>query len=123
MQHEEAHTLIATSPLFRGMQPKETEAIFARLQHTQIAHGTNIIERAVWHGKLYIIVSGEVSVLLQEDNYEVAHLSRGECFGEMSLITGEPPTATIRAAQDVTLLSLAQTDFLALVGTCPTLLQ
>ncbi len=123
MQQEEAHILIATSPLFRGMQPNEIEAIFARLQHTQITHGTNIIERAVWHGKLYIIVSGEVNVLLQEDNYEVARLSRGECFGEMSLITGEPPTATIRTAQDVTLLSLAQTDFLALVGTCPTLLQ
>ena len=123
MQHEEAHLLIASSPLFRGMQPHETEAIFARLQPIQITRGSTIIERAVWHGKLYIIVSGEVSVLLQEDQYEVAHLNRGECFGEMSLITGEPPTATIRATQDVTLLSLAQTDFLALIGTCPTLLQ
>jgi len=41
----------------------------------------------------------------------------------MSLITGEPPTATVRAEQDTMLWSLTQTDFLTLIGACPTLLQ
>ncbi len=53
----------------------------------------------------------------------VAQLGPGECFGEMSLITGELPTATIRAEQDTMLWSLPQADFLALMGSCPTLLQ
>ena len=53
----------------------------------------------------------------------VAELGPGECFGEMSLITGEPPTATIRAEQDTMLWSLPQADFLTLMGSCPTLLQ
>src|SRR2546425_1249654 len=55
--------------------------------------------------------------------YVVARLGPGECFGEMSLVTGEPPSATIRAAQDTSLWFLTQADFLALITTCPSLLQ
>jgi NTE family protein len=130
METFETQNLIEQSLLFRHMQPHETEAILARLQSVHYPSGTRILERGVWHGRLYIIVSGEVSVLLHDndapstsDSYVVAHLGRGECFGEMSLITGELPTATIRAEQDVMLWSLTQMDFLALIGTCPTLLQ
>ncbi len=130
METFEIQNLIEQSLLFRHMQPHETEAILARLQPAHYPPGTLILEHGVWHGRLYIIASGEVSVLLHDndahnttDSYIVAHLGRGECFGEMSLITGELPTATIRAEQDVVLWSLTQTDFLALIGTCPTLLQ
>ncbi|HLZ61830.1 MAG TPA: cyclic nucleotide-binding and patatin-like phospholipase domain-containing protein [Ktedonosporobacter sp.] len=147
MQQLEAHNLIESSPLFRHMQPHEADAILARLQPSHYQPGARILERGHWHGRLYIIASGQVSVLLQEGEdavpasasppseqihshqshpqsaYIVARLGPGECFGEMSLITGEPPTATIRVEQDTTLWSLAQTDFLALIGTCPTLLQ
>src|SRR5205807_1550124 len=119
-----------------------------RLQTVQFGRGARILERGVWHGQLYIIASGQVSVLLQENPEDagmitgspggatgalsggqatptiaVAQLGPGECFGEMSLITGEPPTATIRAEQDTTLWSLPQADFMTLMGSCPTLLQ
>jgi CRP-like cAMP-binding protein len=97
----------------------------ARLQPVSFLRGTRILERGNWHGQLYIVASGLVSVLLQEDHDElaVAHLGPGECFGEMSLITGEPPSATVRAEQDSSLWALPQADFLTLIGTCPTLLR
>jgi NTE family protein len=144
MQEPEPQHLIAESLLFRHMQPYETEAILALLQPSHYARGARILERGVWHGRLYIIASGQVSVLLQDEDgeeqesagsreergkrgangpYIVARLGPGECFGEMSLITGEPPSATIRAEEDTALWSLTQTDFLTLIGTCPTLLQ
>jgi NTE family protein len=144
MQEPEPQHLIAKSSLFHHMRPYETEAILARLQPSHYARGSRILERGVWHGRLYIIASGQVSVLLQDEDgaeqksvadqevrgkrsangpYIVARLGPGECFGEMSLITGEPPSATIRAEGDTTLWSLTQTDFLTLIGTCPTLLQ
>src|SRR5215467_13782760 len=161
MQNLEPQQLIEASRLFRNLQPHETAAIIARLQPASYERGTRILERGVWHGRLYIIVSGQVSVLLQEGEQSlaapgstangaadtstvsrggrdvtlrpsvppplgdiiVARLGPGECFGEMSLITGEPPTATVRAEQDTMLWSLTQTDFLTLIGACPTLLQ
>src|SRR5215470_4694859 len=122
----EPQKLIDASPLFRNLQPHETASIVARLRPVSYEHGTRILERGIWHGQLYIIASGQVSVLLQEDDgasARVAQLGPGECFGEMSLITGEAPSATVRAEQDTALWALPQSDFLTLIGSCPTLLQ
>src|SRR5579863_6997481 len=125
MQNQEPYKLIEASPLFRNLQPREAADVVARLQAVSFARGTRILERGSWHGQLYIVTAGLVSVLLQEEQHElaVAQLGPGECFGEMSLITGEPPSATVRAEQDTSLLALSQVDFLALIGTCPTLLR
>ncbi|MEO6890707.1 MAG: cyclic nucleotide-binding domain-containing protein, partial [Ktedonobacteraceae bacterium] len=148
MHNLEAHKLLEASPLFRNLRPQEAAAISARLQPASYTQGQRILERGAWHGRLHIVASGQVSVLLREDeeadeaqsgdsvdqhqessvkqvprSYVIAHLGPGECFGEMSLITGEPPTATIVAEQDTQLWSLAQSDFLTLTGTCPTLLH
>ncbi len=126
MQNLEPHKLIESSALFRNLQPGETANILARLQPVNYERGTRILERGVWHGQLYIIASGLVSILLQEETgsgARIAQLGPGECFGEMSLITGEPPSATVRADEDITLWALPQADFLSLIGTCPTLLQ
>ncbi|MFL5694442.1 MAG: patatin-like phospholipase family protein, partial [Ktedonobacteraceae bacterium] len=123
--------------LFRNLQPDEIAAIIAHLRSASFTRGSRIMERGVWHGLLYIIASGQVSVLLQEEaenaqstsqaatngTLAVASLGPGECFGEMSLITGEPPSATIRAEEDTQLWALPQADFLTLVGSCPTLLS
>jgi NTE family protein len=132
MQNLEPHKLIEASRLFRDLQPQETASILARLRPVSVATGTRILERGAWHGRLYIIASGQVSVLLREEPGElddsaeadalaVARLGPGECFGEMSLLTGEPPSATVRAEQETLLWTLPQADFLALLGECPTL--
>ncbi|MFL5626806.1 MAG: patatin-like phospholipase family protein [Ktedonobacteraceae bacterium] len=125
------------SALFRNLQPDETAAIIDRLRPVSFARGSRIMEHGVWHGLLYIIASGQVSVLLRgeaENSHSasqatetgtlvVARLGPGECFGEMSLITGETPSATVRAEEDAQLWALPQADFLTLVGSCPTLLR
>src|SRR5437763_1642948 len=126
MQYLEADKLIKASALFRNLHPDETANILARLQPATFESGTCILESGVWHGLLYIIASGTVSVFLQEDTSNgarIAQLGPGECFGEMSLITGEPPSATVRADEDITVWALPEEDFLTLIRTCPTLLQ
>jgi NTE family protein len=126
MQHLEPDKLIEASSLFRNLLPDETAHILARLQPATYESGTRILESGVWHGLLYIIASGTVSVFLQEDTgngARIAQLGPGECFGEMSLITGEPPSATVRADEDITVWALQEEDFLTLIRTCPTLLQ
>ncbi|HLL78895.1 MAG TPA: patatin-like phospholipase family protein [Ktedonobacteraceae bacterium] len=131
MQHLDPQKLIEASPLFRNLQPYESERILACLRPVSVERGSAILERGVWHGQLYIIASGRVSVLLGEErglipgkeSLAVAQLGAGECFGEMSLLTGEPPSATVRAEQDTSLWALPQVDFLALLSDCPTLTQ
>ena len=138
MENIAPQALIGASPLFRNLRPRESEAIIARLQPAHYAAGEPILKRGAWHGRLYILASGEVEVLLlhedtppleaeavgtEPSSYVVAVLGPGECFGEMSLLTGEPPTATIRATRESALWSLSQADFLELSASCPTLLQ
>ena len=69
MQYLEPDKLIEASALFRNLQPDETANILARLQPATYESGTCILESGVWHGLLYIIASGKVSVVLQEDTY------------------------------------------------------
>jgi CRP-like cAMP-binding protein len=121
--------LIASSLLFRDVGPQEFLTMAARFQTVRYPQNTNIIERGVWHGYLYIIVSGSVNVLFQEGNNSsspeivLATLQPGECFGEMSLITGESPEATVRTGQDTVLWSLSHLDFMFLTAAHPILLH
>ncbi|MCX7804733.1 MAG: DUF4388 domain-containing protein, partial [Planctomycetota bacterium] len=74
---------------------------------------------------LYIVGEGEVEVvrLSQDDRSEVvlATLGKGECFGEMSLLTGEPTSATVRSRGHSTVLLLNRERLESLLGGHPEL--
>jgi len=63
----------------------------------------------------YILQLGRVAVCYPDDmghEVTIAVLGPGDFFGEISLLDGGPRTATIRAEDDVSLLSLSRHDFL-----------
>ncbi len=73
---------------------------------------------------LFIIAKGEVKVVLTaEDGREaiLASLKEGDFFGEMSLLDGEPRSATVRAVEDSRLLAIRREDFLAAMKKQPDL--
>lgn len=59
----------------------------------------------------YVVVSGRVSVRVGQPAREVATLTRGQCFGEMSLLTGEPRVATVVAVDDTAVLEFSRDQF------------
>jgi putative ABC transport system ATP-binding protein len=64
--------------------------------------------------KFYLIKSGEVEIIVnrgKSDEANVATLKKGQFFGEKSLMTGEPRSATVIARQDVELYTLDKTHF------------
>lgn len=73
---------------------------------------------------LFIIARGEVKVVLTaEDGREaiLASLKEGDFFGEMSLLDGEPRSATVRAVEDSRLLTIRREDFLGALRKQPDL--
>jgi len=73
---------------------------------------------------LFIIAKGEVKVVLTaEDGREaiLASLKEGDFFGEMSLLDGEPRSATVRAVEDSRLLTIRREDFLSALRRQPDL--
>ena len=51
---------------------------------------------------MFILVRGEaqVTVARTKGPLPIAELGAGDCFGEMSLLTGEPRSATVKARSD-----------------------
>lgn len=106
--------------LFKGLGAAELEAIGARLTTRPFFAGDTLIRQGVWSGEFYIVGRGVVEISVEDDSGEGAdevtlrRLVTGDCFGEMSLITGSPPSATVAALTDGEAWTLAQHDFLQL---------
>lgn len=71
---------------------------------------------------LYLIATGSVQVYMTGiDGREtiLSFLERGDFFGEMSLIDGEPRSASVRTTTDATLLVIHRESFLSLLRKTP----
>ncbi|HOP62126.1 MAG TPA: cyclic nucleotide-binding domain-containing protein [Spirochaetota bacterium] len=68
-------------------------------------NGENIIRSGQLEQRMYIILEGRVSIILQsgDEQFVVATMEKGDFFGEISLFTDHPRSATVRALGDVKL--------------------
>src|ERR1043165_8180815 len=81
----------------------------AEMELEQHGEGDVIISEGQPGSAMYVIASGEVKVFTSgKDNKAVylAKLGEGDFFGEVSVLTGKPRTATITASQPTSLLRL-----------------
>ncbi|BBI99845.1 mechanosensitive ion channel protein MscS [Ferrigenium kumadai] len=91
--------------LFSQMTDDELRKLAERLKYAPFARG-NVIARQGTPAQhwLFIIINGEAEVYLEGANGEkrvLNVLSKGDFFGEMSLMTGSPRVATVIARTDV----------------------
>jgi CRP-like cAMP-binding protein len=89
--------------LFSTLEPAERELLARGLHEKRFAAGEAIIRQGAAGDSMFIIADGRVHVTLGQGNINstLASLSAGDFIGEMSLMTGEPRTATCLAATDV----------------------
>lgn len=112
------------SVLLDGLPPHELRLVQDRLVSQICGEGSKLIAQGSWHGAMYILRSGTLSVDATLDSGETRHLSRlmpGECVGEMSLLSGLPASATVSALVDSEVWALRHDDFLELLASCPVL--
>ncbi|HNW35437.1 MAG TPA: cyclic nucleotide-binding domain-containing protein, partial [Candidatus Ozemobacteraceae bacterium] len=83
--------------------------IAERLKEQWYENGEEIVRKGDSGTEFFIIDRGSVGVYLEEKSKnKVATLMSGKFFGEMSLLTGEPRSATIAAEEETLLLCLSQ---------------
>jgi CRP-like cAMP-binding protein len=75
----------------------ELFALIARGYRKYIDVGEVICREGDPSEEFYIILSGAVEIFSERNNQAIATLRDGEFFGEISLLTGTPRTATVRA--------------------------
>jgi len=71
-------------------------------------------------GGFYVILEGEASVMI--DGQERARLRLGDFFGEISILTGEAPTADVVATSMLRCLTLPDTELKAFMLKQPTVM-
>ena len=88
------------------------------------ARGESVVRAGEAGHELFIVVSGNVKVQIQQRGVpiEVAQLGPGEFFGEMSLLTGEPRAATVIATEETEVVVVDHGAFQAAIERDPAVL-
>ena len=79
--------------------------------------GETVIRKGERGTSMYIVVDGLLCV--HDDNRVVKHLSKGDVFGKMAALTGEPQTRSITAEVDTTLVEIPQESLRAVLSIHP----
>jgi CRP/FNR family transcriptional regulator, cyclic AMP receptor protein len=88
--------------LFSGLEPDELEEIVRSCERVSYREGEWIIRQGDPSSALYMIVAGEVGTVIDDEERRI--LPRGSFFGEVSVLLGEPASASIVARTPVTCL-------------------
>jgi small-conductance mechanosensitive channel/CRP-like cAMP-binding protein len=95
--------LLRRVDLFASLEGDERAELAQRTNMIQLRPGRHIVEQGDSGSSLYIIAEGLLSVRIKFDDgatNQVATVGPGDFFGEMSLLTGTPRTATVVALTD-----------------------
>jgi len=110
--------LLLTLPMFKSFDQRSIDRLLSYFQFEHIhdlgfksfRKGDTIIQKGQPGTHLYIIVAGRVEIVDEDDN-TITYLSSGEVFGEMSLISGHPVSATVKVDIPTTVFRLDSKDF------------
>lgn len=111
-------------PLFSSLSPSEQRLIEKKIRHVEYKRGDLVYEEAKPADAFYVIVSGRFRVFQKirgEEEKTLIYLYRGDYFGESSLLTGQPHSASVEARSDGLLLRLDKEDFLRILAEVPAL--
>src|SRR4051794_21104372 len=104
---------LAGLPLLGGVAEEELANLAAVLRRRDLTAGEVLWNQGDEAVAMVLLMSGRVSISLHlpgERTVEVASLGGGEVLGEIPLLDGGRHSATARAAEPVSLLSLNRAD-------------
>jgi cAMP-dependent protein kinase regulator len=110
------------TPLFRGMSPQEIVAVIRGLRLHSFAAGHIVVTEGQPGDSLFVITTGMCRAFVKNPsgrNVEVRELGEGDFFGEISVLTGEPRSATITTASRCELLELERANLDSILKTHP----
>jgi len=118
----EPRALLRRVPFFDGVPDEALDKIVQSVVLRTFGEGKTICRQGEYEETFYLMLQGkvEVSIMTQENPHiSLATFGKGDFFGELGPLTGNPRTATITAIERTTLLEIQREAFLFLHKTAP----
>jgi small-conductance mechanosensitive channel/CRP-like cAMP-binding protein len=122
-RERELTRILQAVDLFRSLSDEERSAILTASVERIYGAGQGIVKQDEPGESMFIICGGELRVTIEPSGREVARLGAGSYLGEMSLLTGDPRTATVTAVKDSVLLEITAATFRTIVADHPTVVE
>lgn len=113
-------------PFFSDLGREAFLDLVRRLNYLKYPAGFSVVKQGDPGGSLFIVVSGEVEVQRRDDRGQpqaLARLGAGHLFGEMSLLTQKPRTASVSTVRPTELFEIDRTALEAVARRHPAILE
>jgi NTE family protein/lysophospholipid hydrolase len=111
---KEPLTLLASFDVFRELDETALRSVEQACEPVQLDAGSVLYRPGDPGDCLYLVIRGHLQVLATQANGHeqvLADLAGGDCLGEMTLLTGQSRSSTVRAVQPSELLKLSKAAF------------
>jgi NTE family protein len=109
--------LLAASGVFSALDKDMIQAVAQELQPMRLMGGETLFREGDSGESLFLLVHGRLAVSVNKQL--VGEVGRGQVVGEMSVLTGEPRSATVRAERDSLLVRFSKEAFERIVEKDP----
>src|SRR6266705_143755 len=108
--YAEARAMLRGDRLFQCLPDSHLESLLKNSKLDYFGRGEAVIEEGAEGESMFILLRGtaHVTVAKQGTKIRVGGLRPGDCFGEMSLLTGERRSATVRAEGDCYVIEISK---------------
>ena len=101
---DELSAAIASMTLFADLSTPQLARVVHTFEERFFPDGERILRQGLRGSGFFVILEGEASVVI--DGQPRATLARGDFFGEVSILLGEPPVADVVAVRPLRCLVL-----------------
>src|SRR6516162_6526922 len=116
-QRHSRRDALARVPLFAGLDKHDLDAIERISAEQDVEPGAVLIHEGEPGRSFYVLLEGEAEV--SRDERVVNRLGAGDFFGEISLLSDRPTTASVAASGPARVVVIAPVDFRRLLEELP----
>src|SRR5437762_1632935 len=124
-EHQEARAILRDEALFECLSDAQIDNLVKEARLNYFGRGENVIKEGAEGDSMFVLLQGAARVWVSRNgtSIPIATLSAGDCFGEMSLLTGESRTATVQAESDCYVLEIGKPVMAEVIRDSPDCLE